>query len=680
MSGYAVAVDIGGTFTDVIVIDRETGAARIAKVLSTPPDLSIGILQGIHDILETCDEIEFFAHGTTAGLNAVLERRGVPTALVTTEGFRDVYAMGRSERVEMYDPLYHRPARLIPRSATFEVPERILADGSVHAPLDLAGGEALIDALKTGGFASVAICFLHAYVNPEHEDALHAFLTDRLPGVEVTVSHEVANEWREYERTSTAVMNAYIAPIVDRYLGQLEIRMQEDGLAEPIHVMQSNGGVMTAATARRHPLRTLMSGPVGGAIGGQAVGKQIGNGNVLTIDMGGTSFDVSIVVDGQLEIANEIEMEGFPLLTPMVNIHTIGAGGGSVAFAEAGGLRVGPRSAGSTPGPACYGRGGTEPTVTDANLLLGRLGADDFLGGGMTLDGAAATAAHAHLAATLGLDPLDLAEGIVDIVNAKMANAIRTITVARGIDPRGFALTAFGGAGPLHAAFLAQELEIPTFVIPANPGIFSAWGMLRTDIRHDLVQSWYRPLAGMETADLASLVAELTARASASLVEEDIAPEEMAFTILADMRYVGQEYVVTALIAEPGGGIPTADMIGERFHDTYEARFGYAVRTAPVEFVSIRVAAVGHIPRTDDTAAELLESTPATPSTTRPVRFGRTWRETAIYDRAALAPGHTFSGPAIVNELSATAVIPPGWDATVDGFGNIIVQSAASFA
>ncbi|MEZ4624580.1 MAG: hydantoinase/oxoprolinase family protein [Thermomicrobiales bacterium] len=459
MASYSVAVDIGGTFTDVIVIDRETGHARIAKVLSTPPDLSKGIVEGIHQVLPTFDEIEFFAHGTTAGLNAVLERRGVSTALITTEGFRDVYEMARSERVSMYDPKYHRPARLIPRSAVFEAKERTLARGVVEAPIDLDSAEELVTALKAGSFESVAICFLHAYANPENEQKLATFLQDRLPDVQVSVSNEIANEWREYERTSTVVLNAYIAPIVDRYLGQLEDRMRADGLGEPVHIMQSNGGVMTASSARQHPLRTLLSGPVGGAIGGQAIGKQVGNGNVLTIDMGGTSFDVSVVVDGQLEVANETEIEGFPLLTPMVHIHTIGAGGGSIAFEEAGGLRVGPRSAGSVPGPAAYGRGGEEPTVTDANLLLGRLGSDDFLGGGMSLDLPAATRAHAELSASLGLDPYDLAEGIIDVVNAKMANAIRTITVARGIDPRGFVLTAFGGAGPLHAAFLAQELE-----------------------------------------------------------------------------------------------------------------------------------------------------------------------------------------------------------------------------
>ncbi|MGH6644114.1 MAG: hydantoinase/oxoprolinase family protein, partial [Bradyrhizobium sp.] len=488
----------------------------------------------------------FFAHGTTAGLNALLERRGVKASLVTTEGFRDVYEMGRSERVEMYDPAYHRQPRLIPRSAVFEASQRTLADGTVSKPVDLDTTADLVAAIKAGGFESVAICFLHSYTNPSEEERLANHLREQLPNLPVSVSHEIANEWREYERTSTVVMNAYIAPIVERYLEQLEVRMTEDGLGEPIHIMQSNGGVMTAATARRHPLRTLLSGPVGGAIGGQAVGAQIGNGNVLTIDMGGTSFDVSIVVDGQLEVANETEIEGFPLLTPMVNIHTIGAGGGSVAFAEAGGLRVGPRSAGSVPGPAAYGRGGTEPTVTDANVLLGRLSASDFLGGGMTLDVAAAETAHQELSQALGIDPLDLAEGIIDIVNAKMANAIRTITVARGIDPRGFALTAFGGAGPLHAAFLAEELEIPSFVVPANPGIFSAGGMLRTDIRHDLVQSFYRPAETLQSAELQTAVDGLRERAIASLAEEHIAEADMSFTVLADMRYVGQEYVVTA--------------------------------------------------------------------------------------------------------------------------------------
>jgi len=675
MPGYSVAVDIGGTFTDVIVIDRATGESRIAKVLSTPPDLSQGIVEGIHKILPTFGEIDFFAHGTTAGLNALLERRGVKASLVTTEGFRDVYEMGRSERVEMYDPAYHRQPRLIPRSAVFEVSQRTLADGTVSKPVDLGSTTELVAAIKAGGFESVAICFLHSYTNPSEEERLAAHLREQLPTIPVSVSHEIANEWREYERTSTVVMNAYIAPIVERYLEQLDMRMSDDGLGEPIHIMQSNGGVMTAATARRHPLRTLLSGPVGGAIGGQAVGHQIGNGNVLTIDMGGTSFDVSMVVDGQLEVANETEIEGFPLLTPMVNIHTIGAGGGSVAFAEAGGLRVGPRSAGSVPGPAAYGRGGKEPTVTDANLLLGRLGASDFLGGGMTLDVAAAEQAHQALADELGLDPIDLAEGIIDIVNAKMANAIRTLTVARGIDPRGFALTAFGGAGPLHAAFLAEELEIPSFVVPANPGIFSAWGMLRTDIRHDLVQSFYRPAETLLPEELQSAVDGLRERAIASLVEEHIAEADMSFTVLADMRYVGQEYVVTATLAEPGEPLPAAGAIVERFHDVYEARFGYSVRGASVEFVNLRLAAVGKLARMEAAPVSTEQGSTATPITTRKVRFKREWHTAGIYDRAQLLPGQVFAGPAIVNELSATTVIPPAHSAQVDGYGNLIVRS-----
>jgi N-methylhydantoinase A len=675
MPGYSVAVDIGGTFTDVIVIDRDSGESRIAKVLSTPPDLSQGIVEGIHRLLPAFDEIGFFAHGTTAGLNALLERRGVKASLVTTEGFRDVYEMGRSERAEMYDPAYHRQPRLIPRSAVFETSQRTLADGTVSKPVDLDSTAELVEAIKAGGFESVAICFLHSYTNPSEEERLAAHLREQLPNIPVSVSHEIANEWREYERTSTVVMNAYIAPIVERYLEQLDVRMTDDGLTEPIHIMQSNGGVMTAATARRHPLRTLLSGPVGGAIGGQAVGRQIGNGNVLTIDMGGTSFDVSMVVDGQLEIANETEIETFPLLTPMVNIHTIGAGGGSVAFAEAGGLRVGPRSAGSVPGPAAYGRGGQEPTVTDANLLLGRLGASDFLGGGMTLDVAAAEKAHQALAAELGLDPIDLAEGIIDIVNAKMANAIRTLTVARGIDPRGFALTAFGGAGPLHAAFLAEELEIPSFVVPANPGIFSAWGMLRTDIRHDLVQSFYRPAETLQPGELQSAVDALRERAIASLAEEHIAEADMSFTVLADMRYVGQEYVVTATLAEPGEPLPTAAAIIERFHDVYEARFGYAVRGAGVEFVNLRLAAVGKLARTEADPLSTERGGTATPITTRKVRFKREWHTAGIYDRAQLRPGQVFAGPAIVNELSATTVIPPAHSAEVDGYGNLIVRS-----
>ena len=679
MTRYLAAADIGGTFTDVVVIDAESGESRIAKVLSTPPDLSIGVVAGLEQLLPTFDRVEFFAHGTTAGINALLERRGVRCALVTTSGFRDVYEMGRGDRPEMYNLRYHRAPRLVSRLDVYELPQRTLADGSVSASADERAIEALAEQLDRGEYQAIAICFLHAYANPSEEARVAAVLRDRLPGVTISPSYEVANEWREYERSSTAVMNAYIAPIVERYVEQLEQTMQRRGLQSSVHIMQSNGGVMTARAARQLPLATLLSGPVGGAIGGRAIGQQIGVSNILTTDMGGTSFDVSLVVDGALEVATETEIEGFPLLMPVVNIHTIGAGGGSIAWIEAGGLRVGPQSAGAEPGPACYGRGGTQPTVTDANAILGRLSPDRFLGGAMRLDLDAAELAHQALARQLGMSVIELAEGILDVVNAKMANAIRTLTVARGIDPRTFTLVAFGGAGPLHAAFLAEELEIPAFVVPASAGIFSAWGMLQTDIRHDFVRSFYRPADAVSLENIQQVSDELRQRATDVLHEEGLTRDRMRFRLLADMRYIGQEYFVTLEISPPGGFIPSIADISEAFHSAYERRYGHAIREAAVEFVNLRMAATGRLRSSLPPSAQSdVDAGEALPDAYREIRFGHRWERSGVYERSRLLAGNSVKGPAIIDEQSATTIIPPGFRAEVDRFGNLLVRASVS--
>jgi N-methylhydantoinase A len=676
MSRYRVAVDIGGTFTDIVAMDNVKGTVESGKVLSTPQDLSIGILNGLQRQISDFADIEFFVHGTTAGLNAFLERKGASVALITTAGFRDVYEIGRANRPDMYNLFYRKPTPLVRRRHIVELQERTLYDGSILTPLTDEQLHEVVSQIGHGDYTSVAVCLLHAYANPEHEIRVAEALQKQYPGISVSLSHRVAREWREYERTSTTVLNAYIAPIVEHYLAQLESKTGEAGLKSGIHIMQSNGGIMTSATARQHPIQTLLSGPVGGTMGGVGLQEQLDSDHLLCVDMGGTSFDVSLVIGGRPDVTLETYLEEFPVLMPIVNIHTIGAGGGSIAWLEAGGLRVGPQSAGADPGPACYGQGGIEPTVTDANVALGRIDPGSFLGGEMTLDAEAARQALSSLTEALSLSREALAEGIIDIVNAKMANAIRAITVERGIDPRQFTLVAFGGAGPVHAVFLAKELSIPRVVVPYSPGTFSAWGMLHTNIRHDLVQSFYRPVREVTAAELGTVFGKMTMAGTSVLREEHVGDDSMRFRWTADMRYVGQEYFVNIPLPDLMDDAALA-ALPEQFHKAYLVRYGHSNPEEAIEFVNLRVSAIGELSRHALAAQHRSSSRRIEPDSTRTVIFGRESCKTAVFDRAALRPGDTFAGPAIVEEPSCTTVIPPEFKASIDGYGNIVIVTNA---
>src|SRR5256886_4972246 len=506
---YRVAMDIGGTFTDFVVVDEAARATSTGKTSTTPANPEQGVLSGLTQVVSELSDISFVVHGTTVGLNAFLERKGTRVLLVMTAGLRDAYSIARHDRKELYTLRYRKPERLVPRHDVYEVVERLRWDGSVDTVFDESSLEPLIEAVKREGIEAVAVCLVNAYVNPDHELRTREVLQRECPGLSVKLSHEIAREWREYERASTAVLNAYVAPRVEGYLRSLEEELSGRGVDETLHVMQSNGGITTAAKARQQPVQTLLSGPVGGTIGGAALSRATGRLKLLCVDMGGTSFDLSLIVDVRPTVSTETELEGLPILMPLVDIHTIGAGGGSLAWLEAGGLRVGPQSAGADPGPACYGRGGTQPTVTDANLFLGRLDAGYFLGGRMTLNEEASERALASVAAEVGLRTTALAEGMLAIINARMADAMRTITVKQGIDPREYSLVAFGGAGPMHAVWLAEELEIGEVIVPWSPGTFSAWGMLQTDMRHDVVRSFYRPLAELDAGDVTTVLEAL---------------------------------------------------------------------------------------------------------------------------------------------------------------------------
>src|SRR6266516_6099883 len=586
MSRYRVSVDIGGTFTDFVVYDEEKEYAFTGKVLSTPDDPARGVISGLTDLIGKLGQVAFLVHGTTVGLNAFLERRGARVLLVTTAGFHDVYTIARGDRKKLYALQYRKPEPLIPPRDIHTVRERVRWDGSVQEELRCEDFEPVIEKIRAEGIKAVAICFLHAYVNPEHELQARKLLQERVPGLSISLSHEIAREWREYERSSSAVLNAYVAPIVERYLSSLVLQARARGLRSTLYVMQSNGGVMTATAARSLPIQTFLSGPVGGTIGGQALSQALKRPNLLCVDMGGTSFDASLIINGQPSFSTETALEGLPVLMSLVDIHTIGAGGGSLAWLEAGALRVGPRSAGADPGPACYGLGGTQPTVTDANLFLGRMNPGYFLGGHMKLDEQAAGKSIRGVADQLGLTAEALAEGMLAVINAKMADAMRTITVKQGIDPREYSLVACGGAGPMHAMWLAEELEISEVIVPWSPGTFSAWGMLQTDIRHDVVRSFYHPLGALDSgAPVADVYAQLQVEGGELLADEAIGEEGQYFDRSADMRYVGQEYTVTVTV----GREIDLTAIDASFHDQHRIRYGHSTPGAPVEFVNLRL-------------------------------------------------------------------------------------------
>src|SRR3954452_12646220 len=636
---YRVAMDIGGTFTDFVVVDEDAERTSTGKTSTTPARPEEGVLEGLSQVVPDLSEIDFLVHGTTVGLNAFLERKGTRVLLIMTEGVRDAYSIARHDRKELYALRYHKPERLVPRRDVVEVVERLRWDGTVEKPLDRASLAPVVARIRDEGIEAVAVCLIHGYVNPVHELEVRDLLRDEFPDLSITLSHEIAREWREYERASTGVLNAYIAPRVEGYLSTLERELGELDVSSPLYVMQSNGGITSARTARSEPIQTLLSGPVGGTIGGAALARATGRPNLLCIDMGGTSFDLSLVVGGEPTVGTETELEGLPILMPLVDIHTIGAGGGSLAWLEAGGLRVGPQSAGADPGPACYGRGGTQPTVTDANLFLGRLDPRFFLGGRMHLDEEAAASAVRSIASQLGLDDVAFAEGMLAIVNANMADAMRTITVKQGIDPRDFSLVAFGGAGPMHAVWLAQELEIREVVVPWSPGTFSAWGMLQTDIRHDVVRSFYRPLAGLEGSDVEQVLVELQAEGTELLASEGIGSDAHAFARSADMRYVGQEYTVNVDL----GGTVDLPEIADAFHDGHRVRYGHSTPGAPVEFVNLRLAAFGRIAGSV-APFEAHSQSPDPVAGTRRATFDGVVHETTILHRDRLRPDQTFEG------------------------------------
>ena len=672
-----VATDIGGTFTDVVVYDPSSGRYSTAKAPSRVDDLAGGVMDALRLVVDEPRDVDSFVHGSTVGINAFLQRRGERVILLATAGAGDVYHIARGNRLDMYNIRYRKPEPLLPRRDIIPIGGRIDYQGNELAPLDHGDLRRAAERIRSEGVRSVAIAFLFSYMNPEHELTAAAALGELAPGVSLSLSHQVATEWREYERTASAVMDAYIAPPVSRYMADLSTRLADRGMPAPLRVMQSNGGIISARAASEKPLQTLLSGPVGGAAGGVALAEVLSRPNLICVDLGGTSFDVSLITDGQADSSPSALLEGLPVLMPVVDIHTIGAGGGSLAYLEAGGLRVGPESAGAYPGPACYGRGGTQPTVTDANLFLGRIDPDYFLGGNLTLDTGAARAALVTLGESLDLDGDRLALGIIEVINAKMSQAIRTLTVERGIEPREFSLVAFGGAGPMHAVALAQELGIREVIVPPDPGGFSAWGMLQSAVRQDFSEAFFRDFSDLDARDLHDRFARLGDRAVSSLLGEGVAADRIGVVQRLDMRYQGQEHTLTVTMPNgaPGARDDRFSALRRRFEDIYAARYGHSNPEASMETVNLRLTALGDVGRPLLADNYQPDQPSDSPSKTTPVLFTSGLYPTARYNRHTLPPRCAIDGPAIVEEATATTVIPPEGSATIDEYGCLIIKA-----
>lgn len=669
-------MDIGGTFTDIVVHDTITDEYVAAKADSTPGQLSDGVFAAIEQLEVPPGQIEYFVHGTTQGLNALLERRGASVMLITTAGLRDVYSIARGNRSRMFDLRYRKQRPLVARDDTFEVSERLTADGSELRPVVEEEVRQLARIAADRGYEAIAVTLLFSHLNSAHEELIGRILREELPETMVVLSHQVSREWREYERTSSTVLEAYTGPAVNDYLAEVSERFRERGIPAPVQIMQSSGGIVTADYARSHPLQTLLSGPVGGTAGGVAISALTGEPDLICVDMGGTSFDVSLVLDGAPDITTDGEADGFPVLMPLVNLHTIGAGGGSIAHEFGGGLRVGPASAGAVPGPACYGRGGTQPTVTDANLALGRVDPDWFAGGRMRLDADAATAAVGRLAKQLDLEPGRLAEGILDIANASMAQAIRTLTVEHGLEPSRFTLVAFGGAGPLHAEGIARELGVDRVVIPDFPGAFSAWGMLGADLRRDFSEQCFAHQDDLDVARTTRRLAALESEGRRALLSHGVPAEMHAFSHALDMRYEGQDFSLSIPLERPDELLDTdaTQRIADRFHARHLQRYGHSNAGAAYEVVNVRVTAIGRNEYGHVLARPLLNDGPPPPPAERDVVFGGQTYRTSVYRREDIPVGETLHGPAIILEATTTTTVSPWASLRREPNGTLILE------
>ena len=681
-----IGIDIGGTFTDLVYTDG--ASSHTLKLPSTPLDPGAAAIDGLRRLRDEhgadLSAIDAFAHGTTVATNAVIQRRGAKTALITTAGFRDVLEIARLGRPPeaIYDVHYQPIEPVIPRRLRFEVSERVNYRGEVTRALDADEVRALASTLRTLEVESIAVSLLFSFLHPAHEQRVKELLEHALPGIPVLCSSDILPERREYERTSTTAISAYLAPIVTRYIDQMMGELQAFDIGEQLYIMQSNGGLNTPQAATANPGRLLLSGPAAGIVAAARLGVQAGFDHLISMDMGGTSFDVALVQGGRCLLAAETRLQEAAFNLPMLDIHTIGAGGGSLAWLDtAGKLHVGPQSAGASPGPACYDQGGKAPAVTDANLVLGRLNPQKFLGGAMSIrTELAESAINTDVAAPLGLSPAQAAAGMQRIVNANMAAATRLVSVAKGHDPRDFALLAFGGAGPLHAVAIAEELEIPWVLVPPYPGNTSAAGLVVADIVHNFVQSVVTERARITPEDLSAGFDTLRRRATETLEANAVSAPNRRFDLSLDIKYVGQGYTLEITLEDAPFDANTLSEIDEQFHTRHEAFYGFRADGEPIEIINLRLQATGLLEQT-----EVPPNPPGTPDPTPALTESRNaWAEDEqamlphqVFDRARLATGNVIPGPAIVEQTDSTTLVPAGWIAVVDPYDNLVIGKTA---
>ncbi len=677
-----VAIDVGGTFTDFAAFDDRSNKLLITKAPTTPQIIE-GMMQCFDRSGVKVNEINHFVHGTTIAINTVIERKGAKAGMLVTKGFRDVLEIGRGNIPNAFDLLFATPVPLVPRRLRLEVDERTLADGSVSKAIDRTQAQAAIDTLLKKGVQAVAICLLHSHMNPGHELALKEMLTQQTNGaLFVTASSELIRQYREFERSSTAVLNVYVGPTVSAYLDKLQGFLDQGRFPGTAMIMQSNGGTMPLEAAKRQPVRMMESGPVGGSIAAAYIGKKMGFQNVVAFDMGGTTAKVSIVQDGEIQVTDGYYIggyeTGYPLQLPVVDVFEVGAGGGSIAHIdETGALKVGPISAGAVPGPACYGSG-DEPTVTDADLVLGRLNPLYFLGGEIHLDqDRARKAIERNIAEPLRLESARAAFGIVKIADTTMAYAVRTMTVERGYDPRDFVMVAYGGAGPAHAVSVARELGIKTVVIPADAGVFSAVGMLLADGRDEYVRSYIAPLLHVAREEIEGMFSELEAQGTSLMMGAGFSREQILLKRALEMRYMGQEFTLIIDLPERSFSEKAIKTIQERFHNLHELRYGHAFSNAQTEIVSLRLHVYGLFSKPELRFVRSSQSNGATHRGSRSVYFENGgWADCEIYRTEELAPGAEVEGPAIIEDFSSTTLVHPGDKLKLDSIGNLVISLA----
>ena len=681
---FKIGIDVGGTFTDLVAFDEKAGEIFFLKVPSTPFDPSKGVIDALKDLMKKREpEVSLFVHASTIGTNLFLGQLGLKIpkgAVITTEGFKDILEIGRQKRPELYNPFFERPRPLIERHLRFGIKERINFKGEVLKPIDEQEIKSVAQKIKQEKVETIAIVFLHAYINPEHEKKAKGILKQQLPGIVIMTSSEIDPEYREYERMSTTVINSLLVPVVSTYLRKIKNRLKELKVKAPLYIMQSNGGLATFEVASQIPVATIESGPATGVIASAYWSKMLGIENILSFDMGGTTAKAGVVVKGIPQMINEYEVggnvhsgrilkgSGYPIRYPFIDLAEVSGGGGTIAWIDHGNaLRVGPLSAGADPGPACYGKGGENPTVTDANLILGRLNPVGISGGKIKVfSELAEKSIRKKIAEPLGISIVQAAYGIIEIVNTHMIRALRLVSVERGYDPRDFVILAFGGAGPMHAAFLAEGLGVKNIVIPPNPGVFSALGLMLADFRHDFVRNIMKPASEINTELLEKIFGEIEKKAKKILQKEGFSPNHIVMERNLELRYLGQSYELIVPFHK------NFKVILQLFHQKYQKMYSYSMPDEPVEVVNIHLIAYGlirkpkfrKIPFTSSSSDALIDK--------KMVFFkGNAWIETPIYSRDALLPGHKINGPAIIEQSDATTVIPPGWNAVVDEFLNL---------